>query len=82
MVGGSDEEFALWYDYESILKARENRLPNVMVSTMGFFPGGAEILPIRMANEFKRQGLSVLLLNAGLMREDGVRRMLQRCTCH
>ena len=77
-VGGSHEEFALWYDYPSVLKARERRLPNVMVSTMGFFPGGAEILPIRLANEFKRQGLSVLLLNAGLNpREDGVRRMLR-----
>jgi glycosyltransferase involved in cell wall biosynthesis len=77
-VGRSDEEFALWYDYPSVLEARERRLPNVLVSTMGFFPGGAEILPIRLANEFKRQGLSVLLLNAGLNpREDGVRRMLR-----
>ena len=77
MVGRSDGEFALWYDYQSILKAREHRLPNVMVSTMGFFPGGAEILPIRLANEFKQQGLSVLLLNAGLNpSEDGIRRML------
>lgn len=78
MVGRSAEEFALWYDYQSILKARERRLPNVLVSTMGFFPGGAEILPIRLANEFKHQGLSVLLLNAALNpREDGVRRMLR-----
>jgi glycosyltransferase involved in cell wall biosynthesis len=45
---------------------------------MGFYPGGAEILPIRLANEFKRQGLSVLFLSAGLHpREDGVRRMLR-----
>jgi glycosyltransferase involved in cell wall biosynthesis len=74
----SDEEFSLWYDYESVLRARESRLPNVMVSTMGFYPGGAEILPIRMANEFKRQGLSVILFSAGInMREDGVRRMLR-----
>ncbi|MDR3371557.1 glycoside hydrolase family 99-like domain-containing protein [Rhodoferax sp.] len=78
MVGHSDEEFALWYDYQAILDARERRLPNVMVSTMAFFPGGAEILPIRLVNEFKRQGLSVLLLNAGLMcHEDGIRRMLR-----
>jgi len=78
MVGRSDEEFALWYDYQSVLAARERRLPNVLVSTMGFFPGGAEILPIRLANEFKRQGISVLLLNTGLNpREDGVRRMLR-----
>jgi len=78
MVGRSDDEFALWYDYQSILRVRDARLPNVMVSTMGFFPGGAEILPIRLANEFKRQGLSVLLLSSGLNpREDGVRRMLR-----
>jgi hypothetical protein len=74
----SDEEFSHWYDYESVLTARATRLPNVMVSTMGFYPGGAEILPIRMANEFKRQGLSVILFSAGInMREDGVRRMLR-----
>jgi glycosyltransferase involved in cell wall biosynthesis/ubiquinone/menaquinone biosynthesis C-methylase UbiE len=78
MVGQGDEEFALLYDYESILQAREKRLPNVMVSTMGFSAGGAEILPIRLANEFKRQGLSVLLLNAGLMpHEDRIHRMLR-----
>jgi glycosyltransferase involved in cell wall biosynthesis len=32
---------------------------------MGFTPGGAEILPIRIANELKRQGHSVLFLNSG-----------------
>ena len=78
IVGGSGEEFEIWYDFPSILHARQTRLPNVMVSTMGFFPGGAEILPIRLANEYKRQGLSVLLFSAGLNPyEDGVRRMLR-----
>jgi glycosyltransferase involved in cell wall biosynthesis/TolA-binding protein len=77
-LGRSDQEFADWYDHQAVLAARAGRVPNVMVCTMGFYPGGAEILPIRMANEFKRQGLSVLLLNAGLNpREDGVRRMLR-----
>jgi glycosyltransferase involved in cell wall biosynthesis len=77
-VGGSEEQFSLWYDRPAILQAREKRQPNVMVSTMGFYPGGAEILPIRLANEFKRQGLSVLLLSAGMNpREDRVRRMLR-----
>jgi glycosyltransferase involved in cell wall biosynthesis len=37
-VGGRDEEFALWFDYQSILNARDRRLPNVMVSTMGSSP--------------------------------------------
>lgn len=75
---GSEEQFLTWYGVDSILHARANRKPNILISTMGFYPGGAEILPIRMANEFKRQGLSVLLLSAGLNpREDGVRRMLR-----
>lgn len=78
MVGGSDADFDTWYDYESVLRARHDRKPNLMVSTMGFLPGGAEIFPIRLANEFKRQGLSVLLLNTVLRpREDGIRRMLR-----
>jgi glycosyltransferase involved in cell wall biosynthesis len=49
-----------------------------MVSSMGFYPGGAEILPIRFANELKRLGLSVLFLSAGLhVRENGIRRLLR-----
>jgi len=77
-LGGNDKEFLLWYNYDSVLQARKGRKSNVMVCTMGFYPGGAEILPIRLANEFKRQGLSVLLLSADLNpREDGVRRMLR-----
>jgi uncharacterized protein (DUF3084 family) len=77
-VGGDMKQFIGWYDAAAVRLARENRQPNVLVTTMGFYPGGAEILPIRMANEFKRQGLSVMLLSAGLNpREDGVRRMLR-----
>jgi len=78
MVDGNDTDFNTWYDFESVLRIRRKRQPNVLVSTMGFLPGGAEIFPIRLANEFKRQGLSVLLLSTGLnLREDGVRRMLR-----
>jgi len=78
MVGRSGEEFARWYDHEAALHAQDKRVPNIMVSTLGFYPGGAEILPIRLANEFKRQGHSVLFFSAGLIpRHDGVRRMLR-----
>jgi len=77
-VGRSDSEFEEWYDFASILMARKCRLPTVLITTMGFFPGGAEIFPIRLANEFRRRGISVLLLSTGLNpREDGVRRMLR-----
>ncbi|MDM0090033.1 MULTISPECIES: glycosyltransferase [unclassified Variovorax] len=66
LVGGDDAEFDEWYDYDAVLRAREARQPNVLVTTMGFFPGGAEIFPIQLANEFKAQGQSVLLLSTGL----------------
>ena len=77
-VGGSDHQFDAWYDYQGVIRAQSDRLPNVMVATMGFYPGGAEILPIRLANEFKRQGLSVVLMSAGLhVREEGIRNMVR-----
>lgn len=78
MIGRSAEEFARWYDYEAVLHAQDKRTPNILVSTLGFYPGGAEILPIRLANEFKRQGFSVLFFNAGIIpHDDRVRRMLR-----
>ncbi len=79
MHGGTDEgQFLAWFDFDAAIAARVARRPNVMICTMGFYPGGAEILPIRLANEYKRQGLSVLLFNAALNpREDGVRRMVR-----
>jgi glycosyltransferase involved in cell wall biosynthesis/SAM-dependent methyltransferase/uncharacterized coiled-coil protein SlyX len=74
----SDEEFAEWFDEKAIRAARTDRTPNLLVSTMSFQPGGAEILPIRITNELKKMGHSVLLLSVGLNeREDGVRRMLR-----
>ncbi|KAA0083030.1 glycoside hydrolase family 99-like domain-containing protein [Trinickia soli] len=78
MVGRDQAEFLRWYDYLAVLKGRERRMPNVMITTMGFSPGGAEILPIRMVNELRRQGHSVLLLNTGLMASDARIRDLVR----
>lgn len=78
-TGLSDGKLEGWCNRERILESRNRRTPNIVVSTMGFYPGGAEILPIRMANEFKRQGYSVALLSAGHgQREDGVRRLVRR----
>ena len=72
------ERFDEWYGFDAILAQREQRVPAIMVSSMGFYPGGAEILPIRFANELKRLGLSVLFLSAGLhVRENGIRRLLR-----
>jgi glycosyltransferase involved in cell wall biosynthesis len=78
MVGRDYEEFVRWYDYVAVLQARQQRVPNIMIGTMSFSPGGAEILPIRIANELKRQGHSVLLLSAGLMtRDDRIRDLVR-----
>jgi len=51
---------------ESVLgEARRTRSPNIAVSTYGLHPGGAEVIAIRIANELKRIGQSVMLLNMG-----------------
>jgi glycosyltransferase involved in cell wall biosynthesis/predicted nucleic acid-binding Zn-ribbon protein len=78
MIGKSHEEFARWYDYEAVLHAQHKRMPNIMISSLGFSPGGAEILPIRLANELKRHGYSVLFFNAAIIpHEDSIRRTLR-----
>jgi glycosyltransferase involved in cell wall biosynthesis len=64
-VDGDDAQFEDWYNYAAVLEERALRKANILIPTMGFTPGGAEILPIRIANELKRQGHSVLFLNSG-----------------
>lgn len=77
-VGDDDALFEKWYNFNSVLKAREARMGNILIPTMGFSPGGAEILPIRLANEFKRQGYSVLFLNVGFYPfTSGIRKLLR-----
>ncbi|OMQ42876.1 glycoside hydrolase family 99-like domain-containing protein [Ensifer sp. 1H6] len=77
-VGNDDAQFERWYNFDSVLKARESRMGNILIPTMGFSPGGAEILPIRLANEFKRQGYSVLFLNVGFYPfTSGIRKLLR-----
>ncbi len=76
--GSSNVEFKRWFDEDAALAVRSLRTPNIAITTQAFHPGGAEILPIRMANELKRKGYSVLLFSIGLnKREDGIRRMLR-----
>ena len=78
MIGDDTRTFDAWFNFASILDSTAKRTPNILVSSMGFYPGGAEILPIRLANEFKRKGHSVLFFNTGLNSySDGVRRMLR-----
>jgi len=57
---------------------RSLRSPAIAIAAMAFSPGGAEVFPIRLANELKRQGHSVLFVNRAFGRQEpGVRRLLR-----
>lgn len=76
--GGTDEGFEALFGYRGVLDARAERKPTIMVSTIGFSPGGAEILPIRFANEYRRRGHPVVLHSAdALPFERPVREMVR-----
>jgi ubiquinone/menaquinone biosynthesis C-methylase UbiE/glycosyltransferase involved in cell wall biosynthesis len=78
VIGEDLNQFYEWYDFEAVLNARKKRRPAVMVSLFAFYPGGAEIIAIRLANEFRRQGMAVLLHSGkGMPRENRIRRMLR-----
>ncbi len=77
-VGEKIDRFQEWYDFDAVLETRSKRLPVVMVSLFAFYPGGAEIIPIRLANELKRQGVAVLVYSGKAMpRDNNIRRMLR-----
>jgi len=78
MIGDDNEQFLEWYGYEKILEAKKHRLPTVMVSLFAFYPGGAELVPIRLANEFKRLGVPVILHSGkGMPRDHRIRSLVR-----
>ncbi len=78
MVAGGDE-FDRLFDVERIVQAGAGRYPTVIISLFSFVVGGGEIIPIRLANELKRQGCPVVVHCFDyLPDEPGVRAML-RC---
>lgn len=77
-VDQNHEQFNAWYNFDKVKKAAKNRLPSVMISIYGFYAGGAEIMPIRLANELKRKGITVLLHSCGASgRNEEVRKLLR-----
>lgn len=52
-----------YYSISKIIKEMQNRKPNIIMATYGLLSGGGETFPIFLANEMKRQGLAVTLLN-------------------
>lgn len=49
---------------------RESRPLGIMISSMGFFLGGGEIQPIRMANALRRRGLNVIFFSLDIQPRD------------
>lgn len=63
MVNKDQKQFEDWFDISSIQELSAQRVPTVMITLYGFYPGGAEIMPIRLANELKRNNIPVTLLS-------------------
>ena len=52
-----------YYSVSKIIKEKEKRHPNIVMACYALRSGGGETFPIFLANEMKRQGLTVTLLN-------------------
>lgn len=65
------------YDISSIKKFSKKRKPSVAVAGFSLQQGGGEVFPIHLANELKRQGITVIFIdfNGGNYEEE-IRRML------
>lgn len=61
----SDDDFdvANYYSVEKIMQEQSKRKPNIVMACYGLRSGGGETYPIYLANEMRRQGLAVTLLN-------------------
>jgi glycosyltransferase involved in cell wall biosynthesis len=74
---GSSEKFEKLFDLNKVYQCMAERHPNVLLAIYGFAFGGGEIFPIRLANELKRSGASVTILNGGFEpTQPNVRKML------
>lgn len=59
-----------YYRLEEIKKEAEGRLPNVAMCVFSMQMGGGELMPIHIANEMRRQGMAVSLLNFNMQDYD------------
>ena len=66
-----------YYHVDSINAEKEKRKPNILMGCYALISGGGETYPLYLANEMRRQGLSVTLLNFDMERRDGdIRKIL------
>lgn len=55
-----------YYSVAKIIEEKKKRMPNIVMACYALRSGGGETFPIFLANEMKRQGLSVTLMNFDL----------------
>ena len=75
--GGKDKgELRRWFSLEEL--SREKRRPNILMCVFSMSVGGGETFPLALANELKRQGIPVTLLDFQLSEDmPGVRSRLR-----
>lgn len=52
-----------YYSVSKIIEEKKKRIPNIIMACYAMRSGGGETFPIFLANEMKRQGLAVTLMN-------------------
>lgn len=67
------------YNFDVLRKCAERRKANVVMCGYALTQGGGEIFPIYLANELKRQGLSVTFIEfRGAVRDEEIRKKLDK----
>lgn len=72
-----DEIVEQYYHVEEINAEKTKRTPNILMGCYSLISGGGETYPLYLANEMRRQGLSVTLLNFNMAgRDENIRELL------
>ena len=64
-----DLDVEKYYSVSKIIKEKEKRTPNIIMACYAICSGGGETFPIFLANEIRKEGYSVTLLNFDLENE-------------
>lgn len=77
-VDYSDEMFSNIFVSDSIVKCKNERLPNVAICSYAFSTGGGEKVPIDIANALKNAGVAVSFIDCcGTARNEKIRKTLK-----
>lgn len=72
-----DKIVETYYRVDEIYGDTKLRLPNILMGCYGLIPGGGETYPLYLANEMKKQNISVTVVNFNMGgREENIRKIL------